>query len=154
MSPSAARHRCLARVGQVPLAAVLPSGAAPSPMAPELRCLTDVPLNAIEWHAHRALDATEWRGSRHMRSCQEMSCHSVLPDGTQTAHSALPSGTAGPADPASGCHRDCHAREVFLRQETCGQQGEARLGSCPPSSTGPQTGRAGLSHSPLRDVTG
>ena len=69
MSPSAARHRCLSRVGQVPLAAVLPSGAAPSPMAPELRCLTDVPLNAIEWHAHRALDATEWRGSRHMRSC-------------------------------------------------------------------------------------
>ena len=61
-----------------------------------------------------------------------------------------------PAGPASGCHRhrDCHAREVFLRQETCGQQGEARLGSCPPSSTGPQTGRAGLSHSPLRDVTG
>ena len=99
MSPSAARHRCLARVGQVPLAAVLPSGAAPSPMAPELRCLTDVPLNAIEWHAHRALDATEWRGSRHMRSCQEMSCHSVLPDGTQTAHSALPSGTAEPRRP-------------------------------------------------------
>ena len=60
-----------------------------------------VPLDAVEWHADRALGAAEWHESRHMRSCQEMSCHSMLPSGTRTAHSAPSSGTVGPRGPGA-----------------------------------------------------
>lgn len=49
------------------MATVLPSG---PPLLPD--GFWGVPLDAVEWHADRALGAAEWHESRHMRSCQEM----------------------------------------------------------------------------------
>lgn len=50
-------------------AVVLPSGAAPSPVALESRCLTVEPLDTTGWHAHRALDATEWHADCALGAC-------------------------------------------------------------------------------------
>lgn len=89
-------------------AVVLPSGAAPSPVALESRCLTVEPLDTTGWHAHRALDATGW----HIRAPQ------TRRPGVRVARRP---GTVATATPA----------RVSRRQETCEPRGEAWLRSRP-----------------------
>ncbi len=64
---------------------------------------SSAPLDAAEWHAHRALDATEWRRDWRMPSCWRISCHSTPPSGTRVVHSTPPSGAVRlhPAEAAS-----------------------------------------------------
>ena len=105
------------RVGQLPLAALCcPPVPSTSLMAPEPRCITGAPLDATEWHAHRALGTTEWHKSQHMRSCQEISHHSTPPSGTHIAHSAPPSGTAEPHRPAARARGGVRAARTTLRR--------------------------------------
>lgn len=105
------------RVGQLPLAApCCPPVPSTSLMAPELRCITGAPLDATEWHAHRALSATEWHKGQHMRSCQEISHHSMPPSGTHIAHSTPPSGTAEPHRPAARTGGGVRAARTTLRR--------------------------------------
>ena len=54
---------CFSRIGQMPWPSCYRPVAFPLRWflsRAVLRCLTGVPLDASEWHVHRALDATEW----------------------------------------------------------------------------------------------
>ncbi len=100
-----------------------------------------VPLDAAEWHEDRALDATGWCGSRHMRSCQELRCHSLPPDGTPIVHSASPSGAAGSR--GTGTHPAPPAHLVRPHRVPC---------ACPPRTPdpaqAPEAGRLGPQATP------
>lgn len=97
-SQNLAKNGYFSRVGQMPTAAVPPS----SLMAPELRCLTGVPLDMRvplgggKWHADRALGTTGWYG---VGICAVAKKYRT----TRRRRVARPS----PADPAPGQEGAC-----------------------------------------------